>query len=92
MLGWHALVIIVYFVILARQSTLRVRYDNSPFEDMLILGADTAPVLLGTLLAGLFLLRGLLAGRRISSAVVLGTAAASPTFLLVVAATVMHLR
>ncbi|MFF3868923.1 hypothetical protein [Micromonospora sp. NPDC001898] len=48
MLGWHALVIIAYFVILGRQSTLRVRYDNSPFEDMLILGANTAPVLLGT--------------------------------------------
>ncbi|MFJ6196932.1 hypothetical protein [Micromonospora sp. NPDC092111] len=91
MLGWHFLVFIAYIVILDLQSTVRVWYDNSPFEDMLILGVNTAPALLGTLLVGLLLVRSLLASR-ISSAVVLGTAAASPMFLLVGAVTVMHLR
>ncbi|MEU4779974.1 hypothetical protein [Micromonospora sp. NPDC023633] len=87
MLGWHGLVIIAYFVLLDRQSGMRVSYGNSPWEDMLIFGVTVgAPVLLGTLLAGLILLRRLLTRSRINSAIALGTAAASPTLLFVAAA------
>ncbi|MFF3869926.1 hypothetical protein [Micromonospora sp. NPDC001898] len=56
---------------------------------MLIFGVYSASVFLGTLLGGLFLLWSLLKGDRIWSAVALGTAATSPTFLLVAAATIM---
>ncbi|WP_405105486.1 hypothetical protein OG559_18760 [Micromonospora sp. NBC_01405] len=85
-LGWHGLVIIAYFVLLYQQSGMRESWGNSPQEDMLIFGVSVgAPVLLGTLLGGLVLLRRLLARSRINSAVVLGTAAASPTLLFVAA-------
>ncbi|WP_320065539.1 hypothetical protein [Micromonospora sp. RTGN7] len=93
MLGWHGLLIVGFFVILGRQSGLRgPSYGNSPQEDMLILGVGIAPVGIGTLLAGLVLLRWLLAWGRIGSMFLLGTAAASPTFLLVAVAAGMHLR
>ncbi|WP_416904300.1 hypothetical protein [Micromonospora echinospora] len=82
MLGWHVLVIIAYFVLLDRQSSMRVHYDSSPREDMLIFGFYGALVLLVTLLVGLALLRELLAESRINSTIVLGTAAA-PTLLFV---------
>jgi DMSO/TMAO reductase YedYZ heme-binding membrane subunit len=86
MLGWHGLVIIAYFVLLDRQSGMRVNYGNSPREDMLIFGFYGALILLVTLLAGLTLLRDLLEESRINSAIVLGTAAASPTLLFVAVA------
>ncbi len=86
MLGWHGLVIIAYFVLLEQLSGVRESGGNSPQEDMLILGVYVgAPALLCTLLVGLILLRRLLARSRISSAIVLGTAAASPTLLFVAA-------
>lgn len=87
MLGWHGLVIIAYFILLDRQSGMRVNYGNSPQEDMMIFGVYVgAPVLLCTLVLGLILLGRLLERSRINSAVVLGTAAASPTLLFVTAA------
>ncbi|GLY24102.1 hypothetical protein [Micromonospora sp. NBRC 101691] len=86
MLGWHVLVIIAYFVLLDRQSGMRVNYGNSPREDMLIFGFYGALALLVTLLVGLTLLRELLAESRINSTIVLGTAAASPTLLFVAVA------
>ncbi len=85
MLGWHGLVIATYFTLLDRQSGGRKSWGNSPQEDMLNFGVYVgAPALLGTLLAGLILLRRL-PRSRISSAIVLGTAAASPTLLFVAA-------
>ncbi|MEV5823243.1 hypothetical protein AB0L22_29200 [Micromonospora haikouensis] len=91
-LCWHGLVIVAYLAVLDRQSSLRgPSYGNSPWEDMVILGVYSAPVFLGTLVAGLFWLWSLLAGDRIRSAVALGTVATSPTFLLVAMATLVHL-
>ncbi|MEU8023048.1 hypothetical protein ACFYUR_29535 [Micromonospora haikouensis] len=47
--------IAAYLAVLDRQSSLRgPSYGNSPWEDMVILGVYSAPVFLGTLLAGLF--------------------------------------
>ncbi|XTZ14266.1 hypothetical protein ACQSSU_22580 [Micromonospora echinospora] len=89
MLDWHVLVIIAYFAVLDRQSGLRVSYDSSPREAMAIFGVYIgAPTLLCTLLVGLILLQRLLANSRINSAIVLGTAAASPTLLSAAAAAV----
>lgn len=86
MLGWHGLVIFGYFVLLSQQSGLRVSHGNSPWEDMWIFGVYVgAPAVLGALLVGLVILRRLLARTRIRSAIVLGTAAASPILVFVAA-------
>ncbi|MEU9509864.1 hypothetical protein AB0D32_26700 [Micromonospora sp. NPDC048170] len=92
MLGWHGLVIVAYFLLLDRQSHTRVNYDHSPWEEMWIFGVTVgAPVLLGTLLTGVILLRRLLARSRING-IVLGTAAASPMLLFVAVAAGPFLR
>jgi hypothetical protein len=93
LLGWHGLVIIAYLVLLDRKrSEPRVGYGYSPWEEMLILGAHGAPILLCTLAAGLTLLWDSLTQSRINSAIVLGTAAALPTLLLVAVAAGLVLR
>ncbi|WP_434739442.1 hypothetical protein [Micromonospora sp. SH-82] len=82
--GWHGLVIIVYLALLDRQSSMRESWGNAPKEDMMIFGFQVGvPMLLGSLLVGLVLLRRLMAGNRINSAVVLGTVAAAPVLLCV---------
>lgn len=88
LLGWHGLVIIAYFVLLDRKrSEERVGYGYSPWEETWIFGVTIgAPVLLCTLLTGVSLLREFLPESRIGSAIVLGTAAASPMFLFVAVA------
>ncbi|PSK67602.1 hypothetical protein B0E53_00412 [Micromonospora sp. MH33] len=86
LLSWHGLVIIAYFVLLDQQSGIRESWGNSPQEGMLTFGVYVvAPGLLVTLLVGLILILRSLARSRISSAVVLGTVAASPMLLFVAA-------
>ncbi|WP_146167557.1 hypothetical protein [Micromonospora sp. MH33] len=78
--------IIAYFVLLDQQSGIRESWGNSPQEGMLTFGVYVvAPGLLVTLLVGLILILRSLARSRISSAVVLGTVAASPMLLFVAA-------
>ncbi|GLY21878.1 hypothetical protein [Micromonospora sp. NBRC 101691] len=92
MIGWHVLVVIVYFVLLERQPRTRVNYGPSRQEDMGLLGIPGALVLVGTLLTGVTLLQELLAESRINSAIVLGTAAALPTLVFAAVAVGPYLR
>lgn len=83
LLGWHGLVVLGYAVLLVGLPGVGENDDNSPREDLLIFGATVgAPMLLGTLLVGLILLL-ILTRSRISSALVLGTVAATPMLLAV---------
>ncbi|MFB6394216.1 hypothetical protein [Polymorphospora lycopeni] len=93
MLGWHGLMVVAYLVLVYQVSGTGELGDNSPREDMLVFGAYViAPALVATLLVGLLLLRWLPARSRTSSAVVLGTAAASPALLLAAAVAGLVLR
>lgn len=87
LLCWHGVVIVVFLAVVDRQSGLREGSSgSSPQEEMMLLGAGTVPGFLCTLLVGAFVLWGLLEMSRVRSAVLLGTAATWPTFLLVAAA------
>ncbi|WDZ84545.1 hypothetical protein [Micromonospora cathayae] len=93
LLAWHGLVVVGFLVLVDRQSGMRVNHGNSPQEDMWIFGVTIgAPVLFGTLLVGLTLLKKLLTSSRITSGIVLGTVAAAPALLFVAVAAVPVLR
>ncbi|SBT40766.1 hypothetical protein [Micromonospora auratinigra] len=88
--GWHLMVITAYIVVLNQQSHERVRYDDSPWDKMMIFGVTVgAPLLLVTLITGLILLWLFPIFPRkwgkIGWPVIRGTLAATPLLLLVVA-------
>ena len=84
--GWHILVIAAYIALLSQQSRERVRYGDSPWEEMLIFAFPAGGMLLlVTLLAGLILLQSLPKRGWTNGPVIRGTVAATPVLLLVAA-------